>query len=74
VVLTVVLRLLPGPLEDGELVGEAEVIATGQVAYVRGAADIVGLMREAVTSIEAQSAPGVRRSNPDDPTRTTRWR
>jgi hypothetical protein len=41
VVVTVMLRLLPGPLDSGELVGHAEDVATGEVASIRGVGDVI---------------------------------
>lgn len=51
-VVTLVLRLLPGPLEEGELVGHAEVVATGESVALRGVADLVDLARAAVSGAE----------------------
>lgn len=44
-VVTVVLRLLRRSLDQGELVGRGEVVATGEAANVRGADDVVRLAR-----------------------------
>jgi hypothetical protein len=49
-VVTVVLRLLPGPLESGEIVGHAQLVATGETVPVRSVSDLVGLARTAVAS------------------------
>jgi hypothetical protein len=50
VAITVVLRLLPGPLEAGDLVGQIEHVSTGAVLPVRGAADIVEFARQAAAA------------------------
>ena len=42
-VVTIVLRLLRRPLDRGELVGRAEIVATGEVGDVHGMEDIVRL-------------------------------
>ena len=62
-VVTVVLRLLPGPLDSGELIGHAEDVATGDVIPVRGPSDVVELAL-AVRRRTADSAPGAN-SSPD---------
>jgi hypothetical protein len=54
VVVTLVLRLLPGPLQEGELVGHAEVVATGESVALRGVADLVDLARSASIAGAAQ--------------------
>jgi hypothetical protein len=46
-VITVVLRLLAGPLESGDLVGHVEDVSTGATESVRGAAEIVAFARQA---------------------------
>jgi hypothetical protein len=59
-VVTLVLRLLPGPLEHGELVGRAEVVATGESVALRGVADLVDLARAAASqpaNVPAEAVP-----------------
>jgi hypothetical protein len=60
-VVTLVLRLLPGPLEHGELVGRAEVVATGESVPLRGVAHLVDLARAAaaqpITNVSAEAVP-----------------
>jgi hypothetical protein len=53
-VITVVLRLLAGPLESGDLVGHVENVSTGTTESIRGAGDIVEFARQAAV------APGLR--------------
>jgi len=40
---SVVLRLLPGPASDGRVVGEAEVVSTGERVAIRAVEDLVRL-------------------------------
>jgi hypothetical protein len=40
---SLVLRFLAGPAGEGRLVGQVEVVATGEVVAVNGAADLVAL-------------------------------
>ena len=47
-VITVVLRLLPGPLESGDLVGHVEHVSTGVMESVRGPAELVAFCRQAL--------------------------
>ena len=46
--ITLILRILPGPLAESELVGHAELVATGSSVAFRGAAELVALARAAV--------------------------
>ena len=41
---SVVLRLLPGPLVDGEVVGQVEVVATGERLPVNGLGELVSAL------------------------------
>jgi hypothetical protein len=61
VVVTIVLRLLPGPLAAGELVGHAEVVATGASASVRNVSDLLVLARDAARIVADPTA----RPDPD---------
>jgi len=49
---SVLLRLLPGPLAAGCLVGELEVVATGERALVRSTEELVAYLR-----VQAFAAP-----------------
>jgi hypothetical protein len=44
--LAVLLRLLPGPLAESCLVGEVEVVRTGEKAVFHGAEQLVAYLRE----------------------------
>ena len=58
-VITVVLRLLPGPLESGDLVGQVEHVSSGATESVRGAAELVEFVRQAAGAggvVDAASA------------------
>jgi len=48
--LGVVLRVLPGPAADGRLVGEAEVVATGERITIRAVEDLVALLSRLASS------------------------
>ena len=64
---TLVLRLLHGPLALDELVGYAEIVATGESRPIRGLADLLAVARAAsmVGSIEdVRGAPGPDHSAP----------
>jgi hypothetical protein len=50
--LSVLLRLLPGPLAAGQLVGEVEVVRTGDRAKVRNTQELVAYLQQ-----RAQAAP-----------------
>jgi len=57
---TVVLRLLAGPLADGELVGHGEVVATGARSDIRGAQDVIRLAGGPTTHFqEGPQAPHI---------------
>jgi hypothetical protein len=43
---SLVVRLLTEPAEEGRLVGHAEVVDTGEVVRVRDAADLTRLVQE----------------------------
>ena len=58
-VITVVLRLLAGPLESGDLVGHVVHVSTGLTEPVRGVDEIVAFCRQA-----AEEPPGNARSAP----------
>lgn len=61
VVVTLILRLLPGPLAHGELVGRAEVVATGEAASLRSVTDLMvlaqGAARRAADTEDARARP-----------------
>lgn len=60
---TVVLRLLPGPLRAGELVGEAELVASGVIEAVRSVDEIVAFVRR--VAVDSRGAAAVD-DTPDD--------
>lgn len=47
--IAVVLHLREDGLERGELVGEAEIVATGQVRRVRGTVELVAFLQALVS-------------------------
>jgi hypothetical protein len=53
---SLILRVLPGPAADGELIGQIETVDSGVVAFLRRGDDAVGLLCRA-----AVSSPEVRR-------------
>jgi hypothetical protein len=55
-VITVVLRLLAGPLESGDLVGHVEHVSSGNIEAVRGAAEIVQFVRQAAAGADPATA------------------
>lgn len=65
---TLVLRLLLGPLSDNELVGSAEIVATGESHPVRGTDDLIAVARAAArrTSDPASGEPAPE-SAPESP-------
>ena len=44
---SVVLRLLPGPLGEGEVVGQVEVVSTGEQVAVNGLAELLAVLVDA---------------------------
>jgi hypothetical protein len=43
--ISLVLRLLRGPAEDGRMVGQAEVVGTGELVSVQEPAELLDLVR-----------------------------
>ena len=43
---SVVLRLIPDELRSGKIVGEAEVVATGERQIIRSMAELVALLHD----------------------------
>lgn len=43
--ISLVLRLLPGPAGDGRLVGQAEVVGTGELVTVQAPGELIDLVR-----------------------------
>lgn len=52
---TLVLRLLRGPLAQNQLVGHAEIVATGVSHPVRGTADVIAVARAAARQTPEQA-------------------
>jgi hypothetical protein len=52
---SLILRVLPGPAADGELIGQIETVDSGVVAFLRRGDDAVGVLcRAAVRSPRAR--------------------
>jgi hypothetical protein len=43
--ISLVLRLLPGPAGDGRLVGQAEVVGTGELVALQAPNELIDLVR-----------------------------
>ena len=54
--ITMILRVLPGPLADSQLVGHAELVATGESVPFRGMAELIALAR--LGAADARDAGG----------------
>lgn len=49
---TIVLRLLRGPLREEALVGHAEIVATGESRAIRGTEDLLAVARAAAELLD----------------------
>lgn len=54
--ISVVLRLVPAPLDHGELVGHVQIVETGESRLVAGTTELVAFLRTRVLAAAAGEA------------------